>query len=347
MSFWMPLRAASSQTISASIVSGSDYMALVHRDSQTGAQTDLAPRIAVPPSGQLLKFGAAVEAGRYRVFMGGRQVIEAQDDRLSGSHQPSFSAIACGGTAKGKVTLTGARVYELAGLASGPGPASGSEAPRTAALSASNPGHSGDVASYKGPLLYEMKTDGPNPNVSVRTGPSSRCDGGAYDPTLSTVELLPAGVRLTILAPRSIAGVSLAAPTRLSYVIEYEISFDPAGATSFWSSLRASQERSIALNLVSSRGYLQLVLNESSGTTDLVSPISVQGLASGRTIRLAAAVAEDKYTLFVDGQRVAEYTDSQLRGPALPGVSAVNCFDNLSTGSFELQGLRVYELSTR
>jgi predicted Ser/Thr protein kinase len=119
MSFWVSLRAGNSQSIAASLSAASGQTSLVHRDSMSGVQTDLSPRATLPgaQSGQKFTLGAAVDGARYLVFANGRQMLETQDDRLSGIHLPSISAIACGSTGSGKLTLTGARVYELASSA--------------------------------------------------------------------------------------------------------------------------------------------------------------------------------------------------------------------------------------
>ena len=191
-----------------------------------------------------------------------------------------------------------------------------------------------------------MQTAGSAPNVTIDQTPGTCGESGTpYDPTAAEMELLPGGLQVVIRKPRSITSATPAAPSRLSYVVEYEVSFGSSGSASFWSTLRAGQSKAIALNLISGNGFLELVQFDSTTglTTDLITPIPIANILSGRTIKLGAAVGQDSYVIFVDGKKVAEYSDPQVTGPFRPHIAGVNCFDNSSTGSFLLQGLRVIQ----
>ena len=110
--------------------------------------------------------------------------------------------------------------------------------------------------------------------------------------------------------------------------------------------LRNANQRNIHIEFNARQGFLNLALwNEQTATSTVLSPqIPIQGLQTGREIKIAAAVDSNRYTVFLDGKRVVDHrTDEAGSGASDIHISALGC--NGGTGTLRITGARVYALA--
>jgi hypothetical protein len=113
---WSRLRQQTGISLHLAIWPGREEMYLLTWEWPANKSTDVSPRVGIPDlqTGRVIQIAAAVDVGRYTVFLDGRKVIEYQGDQFGSSSQAiSIQALGCNG-GLGAMRIVGARVYRLA-----------------------------------------------------------------------------------------------------------------------------------------------------------------------------------------------------------------------------------------
>jgi serine/threonine-protein kinase len=287
-------------------------------------RTTLLTPSAIPAAGiargQLLRLAVAVDGTHYRVFAGGALVVDVTDARVNVTDSPTTNVIMGASVNKGTLSVNALKVYALVDLRS------------EASL----------LTLLKGALAYTAAFPqdlGTPPPLSSGAKPTAK-----VTPRGDVVDILPAGELAPILLRRAI-------PSR--YVAEFDVGCDPATDGAFTWNLRASANGQLAVALVldAPNELLRLQLRESAATPStparltplLPSAIATAGLLKGRVLHLAVAVDGTRYRVFLDGDIVADVTETRVPVPDAAQSNLV--FGGaLTRGAFTFSKLRVYEL---
>jgi len=290
----------------------------------------LGSRIAVPglQSGREIALAVVVHGKGYAVYLDGQPVIpQVADDRLA-AVVPVISFSTFGNP--GLVTISGVRVFTYTGSETGAAspaavPAGARPSPR--------------ALPQRGALLWQAALDA--------SGTDLRSGYVRGDAAASEVRFLPGAIEMAIRegSGERETGASFNMPGAQTYVGELDVTVTPGTDLIFLWTLRLAPDgqSSYQVRVNTQTESMELRYRDRRADTRqaLTPDVKIPGLQSGRTVTLGAVVEAARYTLFLDGQRVAEASDSRISAPTVPQVSVLS---SAKGGTVRIVGARFYEL---
>lgn len=210
-----------------------------------------------------------------------------------------------------------------------PSPATSAVAPSTATPSVP-----------RGPLLWEAKLDASGAELDL----ASQYVVG--DVNAAKIQPIAGGVEVRIVRTGGPTGVSFRRVVPASFVAEMDFRVEPGSDIQFVWRVRSGDQLHL-LKVDTAREVIEFVYVDPADWPNRLQPIgpgvAVTGLQSGRVVTLAVVADAPRYTVFLDGQRVADIADARLTSRSLPLAFGAFGEHGLAT----ILGLRVFALPGR
>lgn len=235
------------------------------------------------------------------------------------------------------------RLLLMTAGACAPAPAGGgpfpSELSATAAPTASpTQAAARSPALTKGALLWQATLDASGSDLDL----GSRYVMG--DPTAATIRPIAGGIEVAILKTGGPTGASFKQSVPATFIGEMDFRVAPGSDIQFVWRVRSGDQ--LHLVKVDTRGEaMEFVYVDPADWPTRLQPIGpripIPGLLSGRVVTVAVVAAAPRYTLYLDGERVAEVSNPRLTPRALPLAFGAFGEKGLAT----IVGMRAYALA--
>lgn len=188
----------------------------------------------------------------------------------------------------------------------------------------------------RGALLYQALFDATGKDLRL-----PRWYGD--DPTASEIRFRDDAIELVVHRDGGETGAAFNMPARLTYVGELDLSVAPGSRLALYWSLRSSvgARQQYLLVVYTARRSVELSYWDSVAQVQetLTGLLPLWDMQGGSVFTLTVSVERERYTIFVNGEQLAQVVDARAGGPTIPSIGIEG-----GEGTVRIVGARFYEL---